>query len=348
MKTLVAALMLLAPATFVAATNAPVRMDAAVQSDIEYGTAAGVSLRLDAGVPPGAGPFPIAILVHGGGWSTGDKRDMEFLSAGLGGKFTWFSVNYRLGARYPACLEDVEQAIRWVRTHAAQYKGDPRKIVLIGYSAGGHLAAMAAERNAPVNAVVALAAPADILADVERSGGLRDSHRKLFGDRELNDEVRGVLRDASPIHHVKRGLPPFLLMQGTADKFFQSVNFQTALRAAGVAAELVLIHGAPHDITQWEKLDPTYEAQIVAWIDRALAGRAQNDDAHAGILVERFEDKTNLIALPHFDDVERRPVENDVGAFAGRVDLDAKAVEGLQARIGKFTHAAVPLKGETG
>src|SRR5580693_296572 len=78
-----------------------------------------------------------------------------------------------------------------------------------------------------------------------------------------------------------------------------------------------------------------------------LAGRPQHDDAHARILVERLEDETKLIALPHFDDVERRPVENDVGAFARRIDLDAKAVEGLQARVGKFAHAAVPLRGET-
>src|SRR5580704_8558782 len=77
------------------------------------------------------------------------------------------------------------------------------------------------------------------------------------------------------------------------------------------------------------------------------AGRPQHDHAHAGILVERFEDQAKLIALPHLDDVERRPVENDVGAFAGRIDLDPKAVEGLQTRVGKFTHAAVPLRGET-
>src|ERR1022692_375614 len=68
MKTVALALLLLGPIGH-----------AAVQSDIEYGTAAGVSLRLDASVPPGAGPFPIAILVHGGGWSSGDNRDMEVL-----------------------------------------------------------------------------------------------------------------------------------------------------------------------------------------------------------------------------------------------------------------------------
>ena len=73
-----------------------------------------------------------------------------------------------------------------------------------------------------------------------------------------------------------------------------------------------------------------------------LAGRAQHDDAHARILVERLEHQTKLIALPHFDDVERRPVENDVGAFACRIDLDTKAIQRLQTRIGKFTHAAVP------
>jgi hypothetical protein len=78
-----------------------------------------------------------------------------------------------------------------------------------------------------------------------------------------------------------------------------------------------------------------------------LAGGAEHDDAHPRILVERLKDQTKLIALPHFDDVERRPVENDVGAFAGRIDLDAKAVQRLQTRIGEFTHAAVPLRGET-
>src|SRR5579862_4640294 len=90
------------------------------------------------------------------------------------------------------------------------------------------------------------------------------------------------------------------------------------------------------------------EARDIAAGGKMLAGRAQHDDAHARILVERLEDQAKLIALRHFDDVERRPVENDVGAFAGRIDLDAKTVEGLQTRIGKFTHAAVPLRGETG
>ncbi len=66
-----------------------------------------------------------------------------------------------------------------------------------------------------------------------------------------------------------------------------------------------------------------------------LAGRAQHDHAHARVLIERLENKAKLIALVHFDNVQRRPVEHDVGALARAVDLDAKAVELVQARIGK-------------
>ena len=81
---------------------------AAVQSDIEYGKAGDVSLKLDAWIPDGKGPFPAVILVHGGGWNHGDKADnfrwvFEPLSkAG----FAWFSINYRLAPKYtyPACL----------------------------------------------------------------------------------------------------------------------------------------------------------------------------------------------------------------------------------------------------
>ena len=78
------------------------------------------------------------------------------------------------------------------------------------------------------------------------------------------------------------------------------------------------------------------EAGDIAAAGKMLADRAQHDHAHAGILVERLEDQAELIALAHLDDVQRRPVEHDVGAFARRIDLDAKAVELLQTRIGKI------------
>src|SRR3989304_3393885 len=108
---------------------ASIGLCADVQSDIEYGKAGDETLLLDACVPDGPGPFPVAIIVHGGGWGSGDKaRDMSLLFKPLtDAKFTWFSINYRLAPKhlYPACIEDVEQAIRWIKKHATQYKRQP-------------------------------------------------------------------------------------------------------------------------------------------------------------------------------------------------------------------------------
>ena len=78
-----------------------------------------------------------------------------------------------------------------------------------------------------------------------------------------------------------------------------------------------------------------------------LTHGAPHDDADACVLVERFKHQTKLIALTHFDDVQRRPVQHDIGALAPRIDFDAEAIELLQTRIGKRRHAAVPCWCET-
>src|SRR5579883_126120 len=123
---------------------------AGVQSDIEYGKAGGVSLLMDASIPDGPGPFPTVIVVHGGGWQNGDKQKncaplFEPLSkAG----FAWFSVNYRLAPqyRYPAAVDDVVAAIRFIEAHAKEYKVDRKRVAITGESAGGHLVSLIGAR----------------------------------------------------------------------------------------------------------------------------------------------------------------------------------------------------------
>jgi pectinesterase len=258
---------------------------ATLKSDIEYGEAGGEKLMLDASVPDGDGPFPVAIMVHGGGWTGGDKeRDhIPVLDALTAARFTWFSINYRLAPKYrwPACLEDVETAIRWVKAHAAEYKGDPDRIALVGYSAGGHLACQAVvtgKDDIRVRAVVGLAPPTDHVADSERRGGLSPSMRDLVDrPKELDERSRAILREISPINYVKPGLPPFLLIQGTADRsvpYEQSVSFQAKLKEAGVPCELVTIQGAPHRLTEWERYDPSYRDKMIAWLKRTLGNPA--------------------------------------------------------------------------
>src|SRR5687768_11769745 len=108
--------MLLRLITFFAFAVLARAIEPGLHRDIEYGTAGGVSLKLDASVPEGEGTFPIAILVHGGGWGSGDKANVGSVGGGAdispwfapltAAKFTWFSINYRLAPphRWPACF----------------------------------------------------------------------------------------------------------------------------------------------------------------------------------------------------------------------------------------------------
>ncbi len=255
---------------------------AATKYDIQYGEAGGEKLLLDAHVPTGEGKFPVVLIVHGGGWMGGDKEtDIVPVFAPVATNFTWFTINYRLAPtnRWPACYEDVQTAIRWVKAHAAEYKGDPNRIALLGYSAGGQLVTLAGTHAAPdtqVQAVAAFAPPTDLVADNERRGGLSISMRNLFGyeSSNLTDSVRVVLKKNSPLTYVKPGLPPFLLINGSADKTVpvgQTEAFYQALKAAKVDATLLVIPEGQHRINDWKKFTPDWQQQLVNWLNEKLA-----------------------------------------------------------------------------
>ena len=259
------------------------------QTDLVYGEAGGEQLRLDVHVPEGAGPFPIAILVHGGGWSGGDKAGSDKPGNGAdispwfapltAANFTWFSINYRLAPqhRWPACFDDVQTAIRWVKAHAAEFKGDPQRIALFGHSAGGHLvclAAVLAGNDTRVQAVVGYAPVTDFEIELPVRGGLSASLQQLHNrPKEVTPESLAILRETAPINHVKAGLPPFLILHGDADKTVPlqaSRNFQARLQACGVRSELMIIPGAGHGLLNWEKFAPDYPVRVVRWLRAAL------------------------------------------------------------------------------
>jgi alpha-L-fucosidase 2 len=258
---------------------------AAHHTDIEYGQAGGESLKLDAFVPEGAGPFPAVILVHGGGWTGGDKSGgprkgyMAPMHEPLEkAGFAWFSINYRLAPkhRYPAPLEDVETAIRWVKAHAKEYRLDPQRIALSGESAGGHLAVLAvvrAEQDTRVAAMVPFYGRVELADDLKAGDELRAPLMALFDRKTFDDSTRALLREASPIHFVKAGLPPFLFVHGTADAsvpYQQSVEMQAKLRAAGVPADLITIKEGIHGMLSWDAVAPDYKRQVVAWLQKTL------------------------------------------------------------------------------
>ncbi len=261
---------------------------AAKLTDIQYGEAGGQKLLLDVGVAAGEGPHPVAILVHGGGWSRGDKfrvpagdsADITPWFAPLtAAKFTWFSINYRLAPqhRWPEGFTDLQTAIRWVKAHAAEYGGDPARIALFGHSSGGHVVCLAAtliDDSVRVQAVVGYAPVTNHEQDLPVRGGLSMSLQGLLNrPKALTPESLGLLRELSPINHVRPGLPPFLLIHGEKDKTVplqQSLDFQAKLRADGNVCDLMVIPGAGHAFADWERLDPEYPARMVAWLSEHL------------------------------------------------------------------------------
>ena len=264
-------------ATLLAA--APARAE--MKNDIEFAHPGDVSLTLDASVPDGPGPFPTAILVHGGGFTGGTKQSFikPLFQPLTDAKFTWFTINYRLAPqhRYPACVEDVETAIRWVKDHAKEYKVDTRRIALIGESAGGYLVSelgVIGKGKTSVAAVVPYYAPHDLEFQITgKDGKLSPSLAALFGLTELNDAAWKTLRDASPSHRVRPGLPPYLLLHGTADEqvpYEQSPRFQKQMRDAGNTCDLITIPGGRHGMGSWDAAHPEYKAQMIEWLRKTL------------------------------------------------------------------------------
>lgn len=249
--------------------------------DLQYGEAGGEKLLLDAHVPAGDGKFPVLLMVHGGGWCAGDKEaDIVPVLAPAVTNFTWFTINYRLAPtnRWPACFEDVQTAIRLVKRHAREYKGDPNRIALIGYSAGGHLvclAATGAEPDTRVQAVVGLAPPTDIVADAKRRTSLSQwsAMANLLG-RETGDEATlKIMREISPTEHLHAALPPFLLVQGDADMtvpYKLTQDFAAKLQNNHVSCDFITVNGAQHRIREWNKFHPGWATEVAAWLERHL------------------------------------------------------------------------------
>ena len=185
----------------------------------------------------------------------------------------WFSINYRLAPAHPFLdqVQDVSDAIQWVKLHSKEYKVDSTRIALIGESAGGHLVSWigVTQPERTLAAVVPFYAPNDLLGRAEKSG-ISENVQKLLGiGPELNDKSREALRNASPYYRVQKGLPPFLLIHGTADTqvpYDQSVSMQKKLKSAGVPCDLFTVPGGAHGMGSWDKVDTSWKNYLIQWL----------------------------------------------------------------------------------
>lgn len=262
---------------------------------VEFAKPGGKSLLLDLHVPDGPGPFPAAIIVHGGGFDEGTRTSFvtplfqPLADAG----FAWFSIDYRLAPefRFPEARQDVDAAITWLKSHAGEYKVDSARIALIGESAGAFLVAYAGTHDTPqtrVRAVVDFYGPVDYEAlslerrdhperfnmesvrrHFSRGGGMR-----FFGAEQLDSEGLAKLRAVAPLRAVHKGMPPFLLIHGTQDDqvpYRQSTVFCDAIRKAGSRCDLITVEGGGHGMGGWK--DPAmqhWRVGMVEWLRKTL------------------------------------------------------------------------------
>ncbi|HEY3444533.1 MAG TPA: alpha/beta hydrolase [Paludibaculum sp.] len=267
------------PALLLLAALAP---GATVTRDIEYVKRGTTPLLLDASVPDGPGPFPTVIIVHGGGFVRGNKVTYvpPLFPPLTEARFTWFTIDYRLApaSKLPDPVDDIVAALAWVHAHAKEYKVDPKRVALMGESAGAYLvdyAAMIAPKSLPLAAVVSFYGPHDFTVSAKKRGAPSEGMTGLTGVTELNEEGLKRLAELSPYSMVKKGLPPFLLIHGTADEqvpYEQSPRFCEALKAKGVPCELYTVPGAGHGMGGWEKVPEFqgYKVKMVEWLRQTM------------------------------------------------------------------------------
>jgi len=256
---------------------------------ILYREVDGKELRLDAHIPQGDGPFPTLLLYHGGGYRAGDRsavtdRCIFYASQGFG----CFTASYRLAPddKFPAQIHDAKAAIRWIRDHASRFNIDPDRLGIMGFSAGGHLAALAGVTNendglegpdAPYSISTSVQAVVSYFAPMDMREVAKHTHEELpailhdsFGGGP--DECPEAYRQASPIAYVAPDVPPFLFVHGTEDPlvpFGQSVMMAEKLRKAGVFAEVIGIEGGGHGALPWEG---DIRPKVLAFLREHLGG----------------------------------------------------------------------------
>jgi alpha-L-fucosidase 2 len=234
------------------------------------------NLALDAWTPLGRGPFPTVIIAHGGGWEAGDRVTYAtpvFEPLARAG-FAWFSIDYRLTpqSRHPDQLQDLRTAIRFVRENAARFRIDPKRIAILGESASGQMVAQLATEMPPVAAVVSLYGVYDFNMMVTEWSP-RSIPARLFGAQSLDDAARETMAKYSPIQHVKKDMPPLLLICGTKDRLYaQHQAFLEELRASGARFAEYPVDGAPHGIENWEGHPEWmgYKAKLIDWLRMIL------------------------------------------------------------------------------
>ncbi len=253
-----------APSPTPAPTPTPFGLYGQALTDVTYCSPGGQPQKLDLYFPKSGGPWPVFLYVHGGGWNAGDKAEGAGWRTLNDSGYLVVSVDYRLAAyniKFPAMIEDVKCAVRYLRAHAGEYNLDPERIGALGASAGGHLVALLGtadksagwdvgeylDQSSRVQAVVAEAVFSDFTHPMFDSIAMA----VYFAFGALPGQTTAALEAASPVTYVTPDDPPFLILHGELDGLSpvdQAETLEARLKAAGVPSTLIVVKGGDHGL----------------------------------------------------------------------------------------------------
>ena len=264
----------------------PVRLE-----EREFNTTDGEKLKLDI-FRPGYehGPLPGVLVVHGGSWQSGNSREFVALNGYLAARdYLVFSINYRLAPKwkFPAGRDDVLSAIAYLKVYAKELGLDPARLALLGRSAGGQLALLAAyTANEPaIRGVISVYGPTDL-----RYGYDNPARRKLIDTRGVLEAYLGgspakaddAYFAASPINFVNQSSPPTLLIHGLHDGHVspeESARLEAKLQQTTVKHLFLRLPWATHGC-DWSFNGPCGQVTTYAieqFLDRVMKAPAPKD-----------------------------------------------------------------------
>jgi acetyl esterase/lipase len=246
-----------------------------IRANVVYGRENNYETKLDAYIRRDAqGPQPALIFIHGGGWIGGTKEAAFFsLEPWLAMGWNVFNVEYRMAqtSLAPAAVEDCQCALRFIVGHAKEYNVDVNRVVVMGESAGGHLALTTA--MIPASVGFERQCPAEFGMNAFTGGGEKELPKVAavldwYGITDLNDMLSGpnqrayavewfgslpnkeeLAKKVSPLTYVRRDVPPILIIHGDADPivpYSQATRLRDALTTAGAPNDMYTVHGGGH------------------------------------------------------------------------------------------------------
>ena len=266
----------------------PVPADILEIKNIEYKNINGKSLQLDIYKSRAlTKPAPLLVFIHGGGWKSGNRADyLVYLIAFAKKGYVTATVSYRLlnVAPYPACAEDITDAVQWLYKNGENYGYDPDRIALIGGSAGAHLAMLAGyewKRNGAtpdsslarvtkhkIKAIVDIYGPTDLTTEFSRTNStVTDFLARTY------EQAPELFLEASPIHYLNKNNPPTMILHGTSDQTVpvsQSDLLKGCLDSLGVPNVYYKVPLWPHTMDAIERVNRFSEEKMTLFFEKYL------------------------------------------------------------------------------